>query len=58
MSKRSKYKVEDKVEFIFAGAPHTGKIQEVRKNSLKYSYAIHDGFYFYPVDEEKIIKKL
>jgi len=58
MGKRPKYKVDDKVEFIFAGASHTGTVLEVRKNTSKNSYAINDGSYFYPVDEEKIIKKL
>ena len=39
MAVRAKYKVNDIVEFIFAGSPHIGKIYEVYKqsNDVKYS---------------------
>ena len=58
MSKRAKYKVGDEVAFIFAGSTHSGIIEEVRKNSNSISYSIQDSHYFYPVDQDKIIKKL
>ena len=58
MAVRAKYKVDDKVEFYFAGSLHRGKILEVRKDGNKVSYSIEDDFYKYPVNEDDISKKL
>ena len=58
MTARAKYKVGDKVEFTFAGSLHTGKIIEIRKDGNKVSYRIEDNFYKYPVQQDKVIKKL
>jgi hypothetical protein len=57
MAIRAKFKVNDRVEFWFAGSLHIGVILEVRKDS-KISYFIEDTLYKYPVNEDKIIKKL
>lgn len=58
MNKRAKFKVGDSIEFIFAGSTHFGKILEVRKDTNKVSYEVVDKFYTYPVNEEKVIKKV
>lgn len=58
MNKRAKFKVGDLIEFIFAGSTHFGKILEVRKDTNKVSYEVKDKFYTYPVNEEKVIKKV
>jgi hypothetical protein len=58
MNKRAKFKVGDLIEFTFAGSIHSGKILEVRKDTAKVSYKVEDKFYTYPVNEDKIIKKL
>lgn len=58
MTVRAKYKVNDKVEFYFAGSLHTGMVLEVRKDGNKVSYSIEDNFYKYPVQQDKVVKKL
>jgi hypothetical protein len=58
MNKRAKFKVEDLVEFNFAGSIHRGKIIEIRKELNKVSYKVVDNFYTYPVNEDDISKKL
>ena len=58
MTVRAKYKVNDKVEFYFAGSLHTGIILAVRKDGNKVSYSIEDNFYKYPVQQDKVVKKL
>lgn len=56
---RQRYKVNDVVVFQFAGAPHTGTIIEAKKttNMVKYM-AIDTRGYKYPVDQDKILKKI
>lgn len=59
MAVRAKYKVEDFVEFWFAGSSHRGSILEVRKDGNKVSYMIQDVQNFkYPVQQDKVTKKL
>jgi hypothetical protein len=58
MSSRARYKVGDKVEFWFAGSSHKGSILQVRKDTSKESYLIEAEGYKYPVQQDKITKKL
>ena len=59
MTVRAKYKVEDRVEFTFAGSLFTGTIMEVRKDMNKVSYRVEDSRGTkYPVQQDKIVKKL
>ena len=59
MAVRAKYKVDQVVEFIFAGSPHKGKILEVRKegNDVKYT-ALDDRGYRYPFSQKNVIGKV
>jgi len=59
MAVRAKYKVDDMVEFIFAGSPHIGKIFEVNKEGkeVKYSAIDKDGFK-YPFSQNSIVSKI
>ena len=59
MAVRAKYKVNDIVEFTFAGSPHIGKIYEVGKqsNDVKYSAIDRDGFK-YPFSQKNVIGKV
>lgn len=56
---RQRYKLKDVVVFQFAGAPHTGTIIEAKKttNMVKYTAIDIEG-YKYPVDQDKILKKI
>lgn len=58
MTVRAKYKVGDEVAFQFAGSLHSGIVEEVRKDGTKVSYRVKDSIYTYPVQQDKIIKKL
>ena len=58
MAIRAKYKAGQEVAFWFAGSMHSGIIDEVRKDGNKVSYSIKDSFYTYPVQQDKIVKKL
>lgn len=46
------------MEFTFAGSTRTGEIIEVRKEGNKVSYLIEKENWKYPVQQDKITKKL
>ena len=59
MAVRAKYKVDDVVEFIFAGSPHTGKVIEVKKEGKEVKYsAIDNRGYKYPFSQKSVIGKI
>tara|TARA_B110000305_G_scaffold36045_1_gene36113 strand:- start:293 stop:472 length:180 start_codon:yes stop_codon:yes gene_type:complete len=59
MGKRAKYKVGDRLEFQFAGAPHKGKVLEVDRCGKEIKYTCKDGNgFFYPFSQEDVIRKL
>lgn len=59
MAVRAKYKVDDVVEFIFAGSPHTGKIYEVKKEGKEVKYSATDNRgYKYPFSQKNVIRKV
>jgi hypothetical protein len=59
MASRKKYKVDQNVEFYFAGSYHTGVIinTKIIGNQLRYSILSDDGT-TYPVAENNIKKVL
>lgn len=58
MATRAKYKVDQEVEFIFAGTTILGVILSVRKDGNKVSYMIEDSRGTkYPVPQHNITKK-
>lgn len=59
MAVRAKYKVNDTVEFIFAGSPHIGKIYEVKKEIKEVKYSAEDNRgYKYPFTQKNVIRKI
>ena len=59
MAVRAKYKVNDTVEFTFAGSPHIGKILEVNKEGKEVKYsAIDKRGYKYPFEQKSVIGKI
>ena len=56
---RAKYKVDDTVEFTFAGSPHIGKIYEVKKEGKEVKYSAEDNRgYKYPFSQKSVIRKV
>ena len=57
-----KYKVGDKVKFVFIGEERTGVIIDYsdldRYGNKRSRYTIEDGCYKYPVPFENIIQKI
>lgn len=59
MASRKKYKIDQSVEFYFAGSHHSGVIinTKIIGNQLRYSILSDDGT-TYPVAENNITKVL
>ena len=56
---RQRYKLNDRVIFQFAGGQFTGIIIEANKTSSMVKYTTMDSKgYKYPVDQDKILKKI
>ena len=53
MAKRKRYKIGEKVEFIFAGATERGIVTKINGEGR---LTIDDGKHTYPVEVDKVVK--
>lgn len=59
MVERAKYKVDEKVAFIFVGSKHVGiiELRETINNKVRYKIRKQDGM-LYPVQQDRVIGKV